>query len=83
VTRQGAGEGVRAVATALGVAPWSLSRWLRAAPANAAFRPVAVAATDAVAPPPVVAPVVVVGAHEVRVQGLDLTATAQLLRLLR
>jgi transposase-like protein len=41
------GVGVRRVAAALGVAHWSLHRWIRAATSAARFRPVSVVTTNA------------------------------------
>ena len=77
--RQRQGEGVREVAAALGVAPWSLHRWIRACDGGERFHAVRVVAAASRA---VVAPVVVWN-DGLRVEGLDVEATAQLLRLLR
>jgi hypothetical protein len=75
-TREPAGDGVRAVATALGVAPVSLRRWAQ----DPRFRPVHVIA-DAV---PVVTPlVVIIDAAGVRVEGVDVETAAQLIARLR
>jgi hypothetical protein len=79
--RRQQGEGLRDVAAALGVAPWSLYRWTRAYDHRERFREVQVVA--AVSPSAVVAPVVIMSADGVRVEGLDIAAAAQLLRLLR
>jgi hypothetical protein len=79
--RQRQGDGLREVATALGVAPWSLYRWTRVCEERARFhevRVVAPALRSAGA-----APVVIVSADGLRVEGLDVDAAAQLLRLLR
>jgi hypothetical protein len=79
--RQQQGDGLREVAAALGVAPWSLYRWMRAWDARERFHEVEVVAS---APRSAgVAPVVVLSAEGVRVEGLDVDATAHLLRLLR
>jgi hypothetical protein len=80
--QQRQGEGLRDVAVALGVAPWSLYRWTRSYDNREHhFREVQVVAS--VSPPRAVAPVVTVTADGLRVEGLDIEATAQLLRLLR
>jgi hypothetical protein len=75
------GEGLRDVAAALGVAPWSLHRWIRAYRERERFQEVqVVAAASRLAG---AAPVVLWGAEGLRVEGLDVDAVAQLLRLLR
>ena len=79
--RQRAGEGLRDVAEALGVAPWSLHRWTRVVPTPTRFHPVQVA-------PPASSTgratlVVVVHAGQTRVEGLDVETAARLLALLR
>lgn len=79
--RQRQGEGLRDVAAALGVAPWSLHRWTRAYKQRERFHRVQV-----IAPAPRasdVTPVLTMTAEGVRVHGLDVDAAAQLLRLLR
>lgn len=81
LTRQRQGEGLRDVAAALGVAPWSLHRWTRAYRQHVRFHPVQViedppAPTDARL-------VVVMHAEGLRVEGLDVPAAAELLRRLR
>ncbi len=69
-------DGVRAVATALGVAPVSLRRWAQ----DARFRPVRVVADAA----PVAARlVVVIDATGVRIEGVDVATAAQLIAQLR
>jgi transposase-like protein len=78
--RQQQGDGLRDVAAALGVAPWSLYRWTRVWDERERFHPVEVVAA---ARSERVAPVVVLSADGVRVEGLDVGATAHLLRLLR
>ncbi len=74
--RQRAGDGLRDVATALGVAPWSLRRWAQ----DARFH-----AVQIVAPPVPVVPhlVVVLTTEGVRIEGLDLETAAQLVARLR
>ena len=79
--RQRAGEALRDVAVALGVAPWSLHRWSRASPARARLHPVAIVAADR--PTGSADLVVVVGATSTRVEGLDVETAARLLALLR
>jgi hypothetical protein len=71
-----AGDGVRAVAAALGIAPVSLRRWTQ----DARCRPVHVGVAAASAPSRLV---VVVDATSVRIEGLDVEAAAQLLARLR
>jgi len=74
--REPAGDGVRAVATALGIAPVSLRRWAQ----DPRFRPVRVIA-DAV--PMVTRLVVIIDAGGVRVEGVDVETAAQLIARLR
>jgi hypothetical protein len=75
--RRPLGERLPDVATALGVAPWSLQRWARASQ----LRPVAIAPPAA---PRVVAPLVIVLAPDgVRIEGLDVETAAQLVARLR
>jgi hypothetical protein len=83
-TRQQQGDGLRDVAESLGIAPWSLHRWARAYAAHGQFHPVQIVA-DAAAAAAVAGTrlVVVMQADGLRVEGLDVTAVAQLLRLLR
>jgi transposase-like protein len=78
-TRQQRGEGVKAVAMALGVAPWSLHRWTQRH-AHVPFQRVRVAP---VAPAPLPTISVVLTADGPRVDGLDVDAAARLLMLLR
>ena len=77
--RQRAGEALRDVAEALGVAPWSLHRWTRAAPPRTRFHPVEVVPPE----PRVPAVVVVAAAGQLRVDGLDVESVARLLALWR
>lgn len=79
--RQREGAGLRDVAAALGVAAWSLHRWTRACEDSGRFHEVQVVTSESGSHG--AAPVVVMSADGVRVEGLDLEATAQLLRLLR
>jgi len=79
--RQRAGEALRDVAEALGVAPWSLHRWIRASPGPRRFHAVQVVPPE---PPASRAPlVVIVGGGHTRVEGLDVESAARLLALLR
>jgi transposase-like protein len=79
--RQGAGEGLREVAAALGIAPWSLHRWTRAAPTATRFHPVQIVSPEPPAEPASL--VIVVSAGQTRVEGLDVASAARLLTLLR
>jgi hypothetical protein len=79
-TRREHGERFRDVAAALGVAHWSLHRWMRESTTRARFRPVAVAGPPPSAAPPVV---LVMSATGPRVEGLDVESVARLLTLLR
>jgi transposase-like protein len=74
--REAAGDGMRAVATALGIAPVSLRRWAR----DARFRPVRLREAEAPVLPRLV---VVVDATGVRVEGADIEAAVQLIARLR
>jgi len=79
--RHQAGESLREVAVALGVAPWSLYRWTRAAPPRSRFHAVQVVPTESLAGDASV--VIVVSAGHTRVEGLDVESAARLLTLLR
>jgi hypothetical protein len=81
--RQSAGEALRDVARALGVAAWSLHRWSRASPARARFHPVAIVAPERPIGGAGARLVVVVSAACTRVEGLDVETAARLLALLR
>jgi transposase-like protein len=72
---------MRDVAESLGIAPWSLHRWARAYERDGQFHPVQI--VDDAAAGAETGLVVVVQADGLRVEGLDVTAAAQLLRLLR
>ena len=74
--RAQAGEKLRAVATALGIAPVSLRRWAQ----DIRFRPVQVVAEADAARPGVV---VFIESAGVRIEGLDLDGAAQLVARLR
>lgn len=74
--REPAGDGVRAVATALGIAPVSLRRWVE----DPRFRPVRVIADAA---PVLTRLVVIIDAAGVRVEGVDVETAAQLIARLR
>jgi transposase-like protein len=80
-TRRRAGEGVRVVATALDVAPWSLRRWIRAVPRPARFHPVHVITPEPMRTGPSI--IIRLTADGPRVEGLDIEAAAKLLVLLR
>lgn len=75
-SRVSAGDGVRRVARALGIAPVSLRRWAQ----DPRFRPVHVVAD---APAAATRLVVVVDATSLRVEGLDVETAAQLVARLR
>lgn len=75
------GDQLRVVAAALGVAHWSLHRWIKAARHQSRFHPVQVVApVPAVSAPSLVIAFPSVGA---RVEGLDIDAAAKLLAQLR
>jgi hypothetical protein len=79
--RQRQGDGLRVVAAALGVAEWSLHRWVKASKRSAQFHRVQIVAPGPTAAKgPLVVALPAVGA---RVEGLDLEAAAKLLALLR
>ena len=78
-TRRQAGDGLREVAAALGVASWSLYRWTQRAPAAVRFARVQVEAPAR----PVSDLVVIMDARGARVEGLDVETAARLLALLR
>jgi transposase-like protein len=79
--RQRGGDGLRVVATALGVAHWSLHRWVHASKRHARFHRVQIVApVSAATAPPLVITIPNVGA---RVEGLDVDGAAKLLALLR
>lgn len=77
--RRQAGDVLRDVAVTLGVAPWSLYRWMQRAPAPVRFAPVHVET----ATPPDPRLIVVMDARGPRVEGLDVETAARLLALLR
>lgn len=74
--REAVGEGVRAVATALGIAPVSLRRWAQ----DPRFRLVHVIADAAPVPARLV---LILDATGVRVEGVDVETAAQLIARLR
>ena len=79
--RERQGEGLRVVAAALGVAHWSLHRWVAASKRRPRFHRVQIAAPVAAeSAPPLVIAIPRVGA---RVEGLDVEAAAKLLALLQ
>jgi hypothetical protein len=80
-TRQRQGDGLRVVAAALGVAHWSLHRWVRASKRRPRFHRVQIVApVPAALAPTLVLAIPSVGA---RVEGLDVDTAAKLLALLR
>jgi transposase-like protein len=79
--RREQGDGVREVAAALGVAPWSLHRWMRIWATHGRFHEVQTMASPS--PMAGAVPVIIVSAEGLRVEGLDVGTAAQLLRLLR
>ena len=79
--RQRRGDGVRVVAAALGVAHWSLHRWIGASKGHPRFHPVQVVTSEPAHPAPQV--VIELTAAGVRIEGLDVEAAAKLLALLR
>jgi hypothetical protein len=79
--RRRAGDGVPAVAAALGVAPWSLHRWIHAPQTRVRFHPVQVMTPEPVRAAPGV--VIRLTAEGARVEGPDVEAVAKLLALLR
>lgn len=79
LSRRQQGEGMKGVAAALGIAPWSLYRWAQASEGQRRFRPVQI-----IEAPPTVPPIaVVMQADGLRVEGLDVATAAELLRRLR
>ena len=81
VTRRRAGDGLKEVATALGVAPWSLRRWADRSEPRARFQRVDVVPAD---PTKAVRGVVLVmSADGPRVEGLTIDDAARLLVALR
>jgi transposase-like protein len=79
--RRRAGDGFRTVAAALGVADWSLRRWMKAAKNQAGFHPVHVVIPRPA--PPVPSLVIRLTSDGPQVEGLDVEAAAQLLTRLR
>jgi hypothetical protein len=79
--RQPHGDGLRVVAAALGVAPWSLHRWVKASRRQARFHQVQIVTPVPAAP--TVPLVIVLSAVGAPVEGLDVEAAAKLLALLR
>jgi hypothetical protein len=78
--RHRAGDGVRVVATALGVAHWSLHRWIQAR-RHRRFHRVQLMPAAPVPPGPSV--VIRFTGDGLRVEGLDVEAAAKLLALVR
>jgi hypothetical protein len=79
--RRRAGDGMRVVAAALGVAHWSLHRWSHPSKSRSRFRRVQVVTPE---PAPVASSVVILlTPNGPRLEGLDVEAAARLLALLR
>jgi transposase-like protein len=81
VRRQHEGTGVRAIAAALGIAPWSLQRWRRRLQPRGPFRRIALGEAAQPAPPATV--VITFTVAGPRVEGLTVDTAAQLLARLR
>jgi hypothetical protein len=80
-TRERQGDGLRVVADALGVAHWSLHRWVQASKRQPRFHRVQIVSpVPAALTPPLVITIPGAGA---RVEGLDVDTAAKLLALLR
>jgi hypothetical protein len=79
--RHRSGDGLRVVAAALGVAHWSLHRWMKASGRHARFHPVEIVTPGPV--PPARHIVIELPAVGARVERLDVEAAAKLLALLR
>ena len=78
--RQGNGDGLRVVATALRVAHWSLHRWITASKRHARFHPVQIVTAETVAPASLVIEFPAIGA---RIAHVDVETAAKLLALVR
>jgi hypothetical protein len=79
--RRRAGDRMRTIAAALGVAEWSLQRWIRASKTRPRFQAVQVIAPAPARPAANL--VIHFTAEGPRVEGLNVGMAAQLLRLLR
>jgi hypothetical protein len=77
--RQRRGDGLRVVAAALGVAHWSLHRWITASARHARFHPVEIVTAET-APASLVIEFPAVGA---RIEHVDIETAAKLLTLVR
>jgi transposase-like protein len=80
VRRRHEGAGVRAIAAALGIAPWSLHRWMRQLQRRRPFRRVELGEAPPATPTTVVITFTVAGP---RVEGLTVDTAAQLLARLQ
>jgi len=80
-TRQRQGDGLRVVAATLGVAHWSLHRWVHASKRQPRFHRVQIVQPVAAATAPTLA--ITIPSVGARVEGLDVDGAAQLLALLR
>jgi transposase-like protein len=81
VRRQHEGAGVRAIAAALGIAPWSLQRWMRQRQRRRPFRRIELSEAAPGAGPATV--VITFTPTGPRVEGLTVDTAAQLLARLR
>jgi hypothetical protein len=79
--RERKGDRLRMVAAALGVAHWSLHRWVKASTRRTPFHPVQI--VTPVPSAPAASLVIVLPAIGARVEGLDLETAAKLLAQLR
>lgn len=79
--RRQRGDGLRGIAAALGIAPWSLHRWMRRLNPRPPFRPIELRDADPPAPPPSM--VITVTPAGLRVEGLTVDTAARLLARLR
>lgn len=79
--RRQQGHGFRTIAASLGVAPWSLERWMRRLQPRPPFRAIAVTEPARVVEPPSL--VMTLTATGPRVEGLTVETAARLLTLLR
>lgn len=81
--RRRAGDGLRVIATALGVAHWTLHLWIRAAQGRPRFQAVQVISAAPVRASAISSVVIRLTADGPRVEGLDVEGAARLLALLR
>jgi len=79
--RRGRGDGMRVVAAALGVAHWSLHRWIKAAQRHARFRPIQIVTPESI--PSTASLVIEFPAVGARIEHVDVETAAKLLALVR